>query len=92
MGAMISDSGRAFRDEVEAKEVIDIVSSLFGGLGGYVIGLKSRGSSMTGVANVAGAPLCTYDASSSSAPASELSTKAFDSLRDSESELCVVNE
>lgn len=44
LGAISNDSGRAFLDDVDAKEVIDMVSSLFTGLGGYVTGLNSRSS------------------------------------------------
>jgi hypothetical protein len=40
---MISDSGRAFLDEVDANDDIDMVSSLFGEVGGYVGDLNSFG-------------------------------------------------
>ena len=40
---MISDSGRAFLDEVDANDDIDMVSSLFGEVGGYVADLNSFG-------------------------------------------------
>ena len=55
VGTIISDSGRAFLDEVEANNDIDMVSSL-GGVGGYVGDLNSFGPSKmdTGDTDVCG--------------------------------------
>jgi hypothetical protein len=45
VGVINKDSGRAFLDDVDANDETETASSLLGGVGGYVKGLISLGSS-----------------------------------------------